>query len=83
MRECAAKDGSREHRVPHAHNARDACAVAGGTEKILGRRPAYPMDISPAIGLNAGERAAAAAILRGEGAASDPTIRRAPCSARS
>lgn len=52
--------------VLHAHDPEGARAYAAETERVLGRGPAYIMDISPAIGLNAGVGAVAVAFLPGE-----------------
>jgi len=49
--------------VLHAHNPEDALAYAAEVEAVLGRRPAFIMDISPAIGLNAGVGAVAVSYL--------------------
>ena len=52
--------------VLHAHDAAGAEAYAAAIGKALGRAPAYIMDISPAIGLNAGVGALAVSFLPGE-----------------
>jgi len=49
--------------ILHAHNPKDALAYAAEVEAVLGRRPAFIMDISPAIGLNAGLGAVAVSYL--------------------
>lgn len=53
----------REYCVLHAHNLKDALAYAAEAEKIFGQKPAFTMDISPAIGLNAGVGAVAVSFL--------------------
>jgi hypothetical protein len=49
--------------VLHAHDPESARAYAAEIERVLGRGPAYIMDISPAIGLNAGVGAVAVSFL--------------------
>ena len=53
----------REYSILHAHNVKDALAYAAEAEKIFGRKPAFTMDISPAIGLNAGVGTVAVSFL--------------------
>lgn len=53
----------RDYGVLHAHNPGDAQAYAAETERIFGCAPAFTMDISPAIGLNAGVGAVAVSFL--------------------
>lgn len=43
-----------EYCVLHAHNVDTALEYAREMEKVIGKKPAYTMDISPVIGLNAG-----------------------------
>ncbi len=62
--EWAAQGGVREYCVLHAHNPRGASDWAARLEGVLGRPPAYVMDISPVIGLNAGVGAVAVSLLR-------------------
>ena len=49
--------------ILHAHNPADAVAYAAQAEASFGRKPAFVMDISPAIGLHAGLGAVALAFL--------------------
>jgi len=49
--------------ILHAHNPKDALAYAAEVEAVLERRPLFIMDISPAIGLNAGVGAVAVSYL--------------------
>jgi len=60
--------GSRvwESCVLHAHNPEEAGIYALEMEEIFGRKPAYIMDISPVIGLNAGVGAVAVSFLMEE-----------------
>ena len=58
-----------EYCVLHAHNPKDATAYAGEAEAALGRKAAFVMDISPAIGLHAGLGAVALAFLIEDGRA--------------
>jgi uncharacterized protein len=53
----------REYSILHAHNLKDALAYAAEAEKIFGQKPAFTMDISPAIGLNAGVGTVAVSFL--------------------
>ena len=53
----------RDYCILHAHNPEDALAYASEAETALGRKPAFVMDISPAIGLNAGVGAVAVSLL--------------------
>ena len=50
--------------ILHAHNPKDALAYAAEVESVFGRKPAFTMDISPAIGSNAGVGAVAVSFLR-------------------
>ncbi|HSA97045.1 MAG TPA: DegV family protein, partial [Acidobacteriota bacterium] len=60
-----ARDGfAGDYCILHAHNPRDAAAYAGEVESVLGRPPAFTIDISPAIGANAGVGTVAVAFLR-------------------
>jgi DegV family protein with EDD domain len=52
-----------EYCLLHASNPGDASEIACKLEKQLGRKPAYTMDISPVIGLNAGIGAVAVAFI--------------------
>jgi DegV family protein with EDD domain len=52
-----------EYCVLHAHDPEGARAYAAETARVLGRGPAYIMDISPAIGLNAGVGTVAVSFL--------------------
>jgi fatty acid-binding protein DegV len=54
LREDAGDGGIRDYCILHAHNLRDAQAYAGEVESIVGAKPAFIIDISPAIGANAG-----------------------------
>ena len=63
LRKAAAGSRVWEYCVLHAHNPEDAKAYALETEVIFGRKPAYVMDISPVIGLNAGVGAVAVSFL--------------------
>ena len=58
-----ATGGVRDYCVLHAHNMGDALAYGVEAEKIFGGKPAFTMDISPAIGLNAGVGAVAISFL--------------------
>ncbi len=53
----------RDYCILHAHNTGDALAYAAEAEKVLGVKPAFTMDISPAIGLHAGVGAVAVSFL--------------------
>jgi uncharacterized protein len=53
----------RDYCVLHAHNPEGALDYAAKMEGVLGRPPAYTMDISPVIGLNAGVGAVAVSFL--------------------
>ncbi len=59
----AAAGGVRDYCILHAHNMGGALAYAAEAIKIFGRKPAFTMDISPAIGLNAGVGAVAVSFL--------------------
>ena len=63
LREHAAKNRVWEYCILHAHNLRDALIYSVEVEKIFGKKPAYTMDISPVIGLNAGVGAVAVSFL--------------------
>jgi DegV family protein with EDD domain len=52
-----------EYCVLHAHDPEDALAYAAEAERVFGVKPAFTMDISPAIGLHAGVGAVAVAFL--------------------
>jgi DegV family protein with EDD domain len=54
----------RDYCVLHAHNPEDAHAYAAEAEGVVGREPAFIMDISPAIGLNAGVGTVAISFLQ-------------------
>ncbi len=69
LRRCAARGPVWEYNILHAHNPGDAIAYAAETEKALGKKPAYMMDISPVIGLHAGVGAVAVSFLLEEGRA--------------
>jgi hypothetical protein len=53
----------RDYCILHAHNPEDARAYAGEVEAVVGAKPAFIMDISPAIGANAGVGTVAVAYL--------------------
>ena len=53
----------RDYCILHAHNMGDALAYAAETERVFGVKPAFTMDISPAIGLHAGVGAVAVSFL--------------------
>jgi uncharacterized protein len=53
----------REYGVLHAHNPEDAHAYAIEVESVVGAKPAFIIDISPAIGANAGVGTVAVAYL--------------------
>jgi len=63
LRKAAAGNRVWEYCVLHAHNPEDAGAYALETEAIFGKKPAYVMEISPVIGLNAGVGAVAVSFL--------------------
>lgn len=63
LRKIAAGNRVWEYCVLHAHNPEDAHAYALETETIFGKKPAFVMDISPVIGLNAGVGAVAVSFL--------------------
>jgi len=66
LRRLRAEDVARrvgDYCVLHAHNPEDARAYAAEVEAVLGHKPAFTMDISPAIGLNAGLGAVAVSFL--------------------
>ncbi|MBN1940144.1 MAG: DegV family EDD domain-containing protein [Candidatus Aminicenantes bacterium] len=63
LRKAAAVSRVWEYGVLHAHNPEDAAAYARETEAIFGKKPAFIMDISPVIGLNAGVGAVAVSYL--------------------
>jgi DegV family protein with EDD domain len=54
----------RDYCILHAHNPEAALAYASEVEHALGRKPAFTLDISPAIGSNAGVGAVAVSFLR-------------------
>ncbi len=66
LRKAAAGNRVWEYCVLHAHNPEDAGAYALETEAIFGKKPAYVMEISPVIGLNAGVGAVAVSFLMEE-----------------
>jgi len=47
----------------HAHNPQGAARFSNHLQKLLGRKPEYTVDISPAVGLSAGHGAVAVALL--------------------
>jgi uncharacterized protein len=53
----------REYGILHAHNPEDAQTYAGEVESVVGAKPAFIIDISPAIGANAGVGTVAVAYL--------------------
>jgi DegV family protein with EDD domain len=59
----AAAGAVRDSCILHAHNPKDALAYASEVETVFGRKPAFIMDISPAIGSNAGVGAVAVSFL--------------------
>jgi len=63
LRKAAAEARIWEYGVLHAHNFEDALAYGRETEALFGKKPAFTMDISPVIGLNAGVGAVAVAYL--------------------
>ncbi len=63
LRKAAAENRIWEYGVLHAHNPEEAAAYALETEAIFGKKPAFLMDISPVIGLNAGVGAVAVSYL--------------------
>jgi len=63
LRKAAAGNRVWEYCVLHAHNPEEARAYALETEAVFDRKPAYIMDISPVIGLNAGVGAVAVSYL--------------------
>lgn len=66
LRQIGAYAGSRrvgEYCLLHAHNPEGASGYAEKLAGILGYPPAYTMDISPVIGLNAGVGAVAVSLL--------------------
>ena len=52
-----------EYGILHAHNPEDAREYGRETEAVFGKKPAFLMDISPVIGLNAGIGAVAVSYL--------------------
>ena len=63
LRAGAAAGRVRDYCILHAHNPADALAYASEVETALGHKPAFTMDISPAIGTNAGVGAVAVSFL--------------------
>jgi len=63
LAEAAAKNRIWEYAILHAHNPKDAQTYSVEVEKVLGKKPAYAMDISPVVGLNAGVGAVAVSFL--------------------
>jgi DegV family protein with EDD domain len=54
LRAEARMNAVRDYCILHAHNPEGAAAYAVEVEAVVGRRPAFTVDISPAIGVNAG-----------------------------
>ncbi len=63
LRHLRAAGRVREYGVLHAHNPEDAHAYAAEVESVVGAKPAFIIDISPAIGANAGVGTVAVAYL--------------------
>lgn len=63
LRKAAAGARIWEYGVLHAHNPEDARSYGRETEAVFGKKPAFTMDISPVIGLNAGVGAVAVSYL--------------------
>jgi DegV family protein with EDD domain len=63
LRHLKAAGRVREYGVLHAHNPEDAHAYASEVESVVGAKPAFIIDISPAIGANAGVGTVAVAYL--------------------
>ena len=63
LRHLRAAGRVREYGVLHAHNPEDAHAYASEVESVVGAEPAFIIDISPAIGANAGVGTVAVAYL--------------------
>jgi hypothetical protein len=57
------KNRIREYCILHAHNVDAALEYNREMEKLIKKKPAYTMDISPVIGLNAGVGTVAIAFL--------------------
>ncbi len=53
----------RDYCILHAHNPKDALAYAAEVETVFGMKPAFIMDISPAIGANTGVGTVAVSFL--------------------
>jgi DegV family protein with EDD domain len=63
LRASAATGRVREYGILHAHNPVDAQSYAAEVEAVVGAKPAFIMDISPAIGANAGVGTVAVSFL--------------------
>ena len=63
LRHLRAAGRVREYGILHAHNPEDAQAYAAEVESVVGAKPAFIIDISPAIGANAGVGTVAVAYL--------------------
>jgi DegV family protein with EDD domain len=63
LKKDAGSGGIRDYCVLHAHNLREARSYAGEVESVVGAKPAFIIDISPAIGANAGVSAVAVGYL--------------------
>jgi fatty acid-binding protein DegV len=63
LRHLRAAGRVREYSILHAHNPEDAQAYASEVEAVVGAKPAFIIDISPAIGANAGVGTVAVAYL--------------------
>ena len=66
LRDAVGRNRVWEYAILHAHNLKDALTYSAEVEKVLGKKPAYTMDISPVVGLNAGVGAVAVSFLLGE-----------------
>jgi hypothetical protein len=63
LRTAAVAGRVRDYCILHAHNPKDALAYAAEVEAVFGAKPAFTMDISPAIGANAGVGTVAVSFL--------------------
>ena len=63
LRAALAAGRVRDYGILHAHNPKDAEAYAAEVEAVIGAKPAFIMDISPAIGANAGVGTVAVSFL--------------------
>jgi hypothetical protein len=63
LRAAAGTGRIRDYCILHAHNPEDALAYAAEVETVFGAKPAFTMDISPAIGANAGVGTVAVSFL--------------------